>query len=285
MATLRPSSRNSRANFSTTGVLPVPPTVRLPMAMTCTPSVESRRILKLYKNRLVFTRTWKTFDRQYRSPRTEDSFHPLRSSRMTSKRKVSPLSRKARTFSNISIQSANPTRSGQASIKTREAGSGDPAPRWKFAANPVVRQLAESDLLSRYGPIESGVRGFASDKKSAARLDLDAVGDIKRSVKPPLVAQITIEKVSRDRTIRLYYQKVVAPGWIGPAGQAGRGIAAVQIQRRQRQLSSAFKSAHQVIADVEGNHRRANLNRAGQINIQISGNPPPDHHSLFRVND
>jgi len=32
MATTRPCSFNSRANFSTTGVLPVPPTVRLPIA-------------------------------------------------------------------------------------------------------------------------------------------------------------------------------------------------------------------------------------------------------------
>src|SRR5579871_5919090 len=47
IATLRPASRSSRANFSTTGVLPVPPTVRLPMAMTWTPRVESRRMRTL----------------------------------------------------------------------------------------------------------------------------------------------------------------------------------------------------------------------------------------------
>jgi len=46
---LRPASRSSRANFSTTGVLPVPPTVRLPMAMTWTPRVLSRKMRMFVK--------------------------------------------------------------------------------------------------------------------------------------------------------------------------------------------------------------------------------------------
>jgi len=37
---------NARANFSTTGVLPVPPTVRFPMLMTRQPSVRSTFIPK-----------------------------------------------------------------------------------------------------------------------------------------------------------------------------------------------------------------------------------------------
>ena len=44
MATLRPAFCSSRAKTSTTGVLPVPPTVRLPTLMTWQPSVWWRKI-------------------------------------------------------------------------------------------------------------------------------------------------------------------------------------------------------------------------------------------------
>src|SRR5690348_10300524 len=72
------------------------------MAMTCTPRVESRKMRKLYRNRRVLTAAWKTLDIAYSKPRTIVSRRPFRSSRITSKRNVSPFSIQARNFSRIS---------------------------------------------------------------------------------------------------------------------------------------------------------------------------------------
>src|ERR1043166_9415697 len=102
MATCRPWSCSSRANFSTTGVLPVPPTVKLPIAMTWTPSVESRKIRAWYRNRRDLTANRKSLEIMKRIGRTRAGPVPFRPSTTTSLKKVSPASTHIRNRSRIS---------------------------------------------------------------------------------------------------------------------------------------------------------------------------------------
>ena len=122
MATLRPWSRSSRANFSTTGVLPVPPTVRLPMAMTCTPRVESRRMRDVVEEAAGLDGDLEELRAAVEQAAHERARAPRRSSRMTSRRKVSTVSVQARSRSRIWGQCAKRAQPGQAEGGGQAAG-------------------------------------------------------------------------------------------------------------------------------------------------------------------